>query len=122
MKSSYRRQRASDPLASEDEILRILSILKGRFDEFKSLPERSLVPVLRAARHLHRYPASATARGRRGRWPREPLLGMGSRLSEILERETSGRVSLASFVDHYLNVLSMPQEVREVLKNGRINL
>jgi hypothetical protein len=122
MKSSSRRQRASDPLASEGEVLRILSMLKERFDEFKSLPERNLVPVVRAARHLHRYPASATRRGRPSRWPRETLLAVGSRLEDILDRETSGRVSFGSFVDHYLNVLLIPKEVCEALKNGRINL
>jgi hypothetical protein len=47
---------------------------------------------------------------------------VGTRLSDILERETSSHISVASFVDHYLRLLDFPSDVVEVLANGEINL
>lgn len=46
----------------------------------------------------------------------------GSKLSEILERETWGRISVATFVDHYLRILDFPADVLEALSSGSINL
>jgi hypothetical protein len=78
--------------------------------------------MLRAARHLQRYPATDTRRGRPGRWPRELLLTVTARLTDILERETSARLSFASFVDHYLRLLDFPAEIIEALAAGDLNL
>lgn len=47
---------------------------------------------------------------------------MAARLSYILDRETPSRISLASFVDHYLRVPDFPPDVIEALQNGDINL
>ena len=78
--------------------------------------------LLRAARHAQRYPATDTKRGRPGRWRREDLLKVGTWLGDILERETSSHISVASFVDHYLRLLEFPADVVEALANGEINL
>jgi hypothetical protein len=78
--------------------------------------------MLRAVRHVNRYPATDTKRGRPSRWKREELLAVGSRLSSILERETSSHISLSSFVDHYLRLLDFPSDVLEALSSGDINL
>ena len=81
-----------------------------------------MVRLLRAARHARRYPATDTKRGRPGRWSREELLRVAARLEDILERETSSHVSLASFVDHYLRLPDFPPDVVEALENRDINL
>lgn len=78
--------------------------------------------MLRAVRHIHRYPATDTKRGRPGRWKREDLLKVSARLTAILERETSSHISLSSFVDHYLRLLDFPADVLEALSTGDINL
>ena len=78
--------------------------------------------MLRAMRHIHRYPASDTKRGRPSRWKREDLLKVSARLTDILERETSSHISLASFVDHYLRLLEFPSDVLQALSAGEINL
>lgn len=67
--------------------------------------------MLRAARHIQRYTATDTKRGRPSQWKREDLLRLTARLSEVLERETSAHLSLASFVDHYLRLLDFPADV-----------
>jgi hypothetical protein len=78
--------------------------------------------MLRAARHARHYPAADTKRGRPGNWEREDLLGVVARLGDILHRETSSRISSASFVDHYLRPLDFPPDVVEAPESGKINL
>lgn len=81
-----------------------------------------MVSMLRAARHIQRYTATDTRRGRPSHWKREELLKVVTVLSDILERETSSHISLSSFVDHYLRLLEFPADVLEALNNGEINL
>jgi hypothetical protein len=78
--------------------------------------------MLRAVGHVNRYPATDTKRGRPARWQREELLLVGSRLSSILERETSSHIGLSSFIDHYLRLLDFPSDVLAALTSGDINL
>ncbi|MFN2598375.1 MAG: hypothetical protein ABR563_14435 [Pyrinomonadaceae bacterium] len=78
--------------------------------------------MLRAVRHVRRYPATDTKRGRPGRWHREDLLKVAARLESILARETSSRTSLASFVDHYLRLLHFSADVIKALRDDEINL
>jgi hypothetical protein len=78
--------------------------------------------MLRAVRHVHRYPASDTKRGRPSRWKREDLFKVSARLADILERETSSHISLSSFIDHYLRLLDFPSDVLQALSAGDINL
>jgi hypothetical protein len=87
-----------------------------------SLKEKDLVKLARAVRHVERYSATDTRRGRPSRWHREYLVKVGSKLSEILDRETQGRISVATFVDHYLRILDFPSDVLESLSKGEVNL
>jgi hypothetical protein len=117
-----RRQRRPDSLASPDAIRHLLDRLRSSLPEVIPKNERHLVRILRAARHVERYPASDTKRGRPSNFDRAQLLQIGSHLRTILERETSGRVSFSSFVDHYLRVLDFPSDVLDALKRGDLNL
>lgn len=78
--------------------------------------------MLHAVRHVQRHPASDTKRGRPGNWRREDLVKVAAWLNDILRRETSGRISLASFVDHYLRLLSFPDDILLALTAGELNL
>jgi len=50
------------------------------------------------------------------------LLKVGTRLGDILDRETPSHISAASFVDHYLRLLEFPADVTEALASREINL
>jgi hypothetical protein len=54
--------------------------------------------------------------------PREKLMEAASQLRGILERETSGRVSVNSFIGQYLPLLKFPHDVTEALSKEEINL
>jgi hypothetical protein len=40
----------------------------------------------------------------------------------ILQRETSGRISIVTFIDHYTRILEFPQDLIDSLENNSINL
>jgi len=77
---------------------------------------------LYSVRHVERRPATDTLRGRPSRWPREKLTETASTLRAILGRETSGRVSVSSFIGQYLPLLQFPSDVTDALSSGHINL
>lgn len=122
MRATYRRQRKTDPLASVEAVRSVIEQLRSTLPEIIPKKDKDLVRMLRAVRHVNRYRATDTKRGRPSRWKREELLSVGSRLSSILERETSSHISLSSFVDHYLRLLDFPSDVTEALSSGDINL
>lgn len=122
MRSSRRRRRTADERASPDWVRSVFGHLVEAYPHLSPYKDKDLVRLARAVRHVERYAASDTRRGRPSRWPREGLVKLGSRLSDILARETGGRVSLATFVDHYLRVLDFPSDVLEALKKGAVNL
>ncbi|MGA9994762.1 MAG: hypothetical protein WBP93_05065 [Pyrinomonadaceae bacterium] len=122
MRATYRRERKTDPLASEEAVRSLIEQLRSTLPEIIPKRDKDLVKMLRAVRHINRYRATDTKRGRPSRWKREELLSVGSRLSSILERETSSHISLSSFVDHYLRLLNFPSDVVEALSVGDINL
>jgi hypothetical protein len=99
-----------------------LEQLRSALPEIIPRRDKDLVCMLRAARHIQRYSASDTKRGRPSRWKREDLLKVATRLSDILERETSSHISIASFADHYLRLLEFPSDVLQALSSGDINL
>lgn len=78
--------------------------------------------MLRAVRHVHRYQATDTKRGRPSQWKREDLLQVGTQLTAIFERETSSHISLSSFIDHYLRLLDFPPDLLQALASEEINL
>lgn len=122
MRATYRRQRKADPLASPESVRAIIDQLRDTLPDFIPHKDKDLVRILRAVRHIHRYPATDTKRGRPSRWKREDLLKVSARLTDILERETSSHISLSSFIDHYLRLLDFPSDVLQALSAGDINL
>ena len=122
LRATYRRQRKTDPLASVAAVSSVIEQLRSALPEIIPHRDKELVKMLRAVRHMHRYAATDTRRGRPGRWKREDLLRAGTQLTAILERETSSHISLSSFVDHYLRLLEFPSDVLEALSAGEINL
>jgi hypothetical protein len=80
--------------------------LLERLPELILNSERQLMRFFYAARHVERRPATDTKRERDGLWPREKLMKASSQIRNLLERETSGRVSLNSFIGRYLHLLS----------------
>lgn len=122
MKATRRRHRQPDPLASPPAIRSLFSQLRLALPEIIPHQDKDLIRMLRAARHLQRYSATDTRRGRPSHWQRADLLTVSTTLSDILERETSSHISLASFVDHYLRLLDFPADVLQALSAGEINL
>jgi hypothetical protein len=122
MRATRRRKRRSDPLASSSSVQSVLDQLRAALPEIIPRRDKDLVRMLRATRHIQRYQATDTKRGRPSRWERDELLKVATKLNDILERETSSHTSLASFVDHYLRLLDFPSDVTEALSNGEINL
>jgi len=122
MRATRRRSRESDPLATPKAIRSICQILFERMPDTIPSTEKHLMRFLYAVRHVERRPATDTKRGRPSRWPREKLMEAASQLRGILQRETSGRVSVNSFIGQYLPMLQFPSDVTDVLHSGQINL
>lgn len=122
MRATYRRQRKADPLSSAEAVRSVLEQLRAALPEVIPNREKDFIRMLRSLRHVHRYTATDTKRGRPSRWKREELLSVGSRLSSILERETSSHIGLSSFIDHYLRLLDFPSDVLAALSSGDVNL
>lgn len=118
----YSRSRESDPLASPEAVRSICQLLSERMPDTIPSSEKHLVRFLFSVRHVERKPAIATKRGRPSRWPREKLVVAANQLRSILERETSGRVSVNSFIGQYLPLLQFPFDVTDALHSGQINL
>jgi hypothetical protein len=122
MRVTRRRQRTPDPLARLEAVHAVCEELRSRMLGVILNSERQLVRFLYAVRHVERHPATDTKRGRPSRWKREDLVKAASHLRDILERETSGRVSLNSFIGQYLLILDFPSDVQNALSDGRVNL
>jgi hypothetical protein len=122
MRATRRRQRMPDPLARPEAIRAICEEIRSRMPGVIPNPERQLIRFLYAVRHVERRPATDTRRGRPSRWRREDLVNAASHLRAILQRETSGRLSLNSFIGQYLLILDFPPDVQDALSDGRANL
>lgn len=122
MKATRRRPREFDPLATPEAVRRVCQTLRERMPNTIPSAEKNLVRFLFAIRHVERRPATDTKRGRPGRWPREKLLEAAAQLRGLLERETSGRVSLNSFIGQYIPILDYPPDVTTALSREEINL
>jgi hypothetical protein len=122
MRATRRRQRTTDPLARPEAVRAICEELCSRIPGVIPNSEKHLVRFLYAVRHVERRPATDTKRGRPSHWKREDLLGAAGHLRDILTRETSGRVSLNSFIGQYLLILDFPSDVQDALSAGRANL
>ena len=83
--------------------------------------DKQLLSMLRAIIHAERHPDIKTRRGRKATWKDYELAKASSVLRGIIERGTK-RVSLRSFVEHYLLIPSFPEDVAQSLESGEINL
>jgi hypothetical protein len=122
MRVTRRRKRRPDAFASPGWVRSVFAKLITAFPLLSSCKEKDLVKLSRPVRHVERYSTTDTRRGRPSKWPREDLVKVGSKLGEILDHETSGRISVATFVDHYLRILDFPPGVLEPLSKGEVNL
>src|SRR4028118_1556196 len=122
MRASRRRRRQLDTLALPEAVRTICGQLRERMPDIIPASEKQLSRFLFAVRHVERRPATDTKRGRPSRWPREKLVEAAGLLRSILERETSSRVSLNSFLGQYLPILKFPSDVTDALSKGSINL
>lgn len=75
-----------------------------------------VVSLLQAASTFERRGSSSS------RYSEELLKAAVARMSILLEREGRGRVSLRTFVDNYLRVLSCPEDIKEMLESGEVTL
>lgn len=116
MRSSRRRIRKPDPLASPLAVHIILNRLRECCPDIIPSSDKLLMRMLEAVRHIERRSSSDTNRGRPARWNRRQLLKIASHLRDILQRETSGRISLSSFIGQYLRILSFPADVTAALE------
>jgi hypothetical protein len=122
MRATRKRNRQSNSLASPEAVTAIFSQLRAAMPEVIPRIDKDLIRMLRAARHIQRYAATDTKRGRPSHWKREDLLKVSTALNDILERETSSHISIASFIDHYIRLLDFPADVLAALNRGEINL
>ena len=122
MRATRRRPRTLDPLASPDAVRALCDQLRERQPDLIPKSEKELLRFLYAVRHVERRPTTDTRRGRPSRWGREDLLTAAGELRAVLQRETSGRVSLSSFIGQYLQVLHFPSDVTDALASSDINL
>lgn len=122
MRATRRRPRILDPFASPVAVRAVCHQLRERLPGIIPKSEKELLRFLYAVRHVERRPATDTRRGRPSRWGREDLLKGAGELRAILQRETSGRVSLSSFIGQYLQVLDFPADVISALVSGDLNL
>jgi hypothetical protein len=76
--------------------------------------------MLNSVRGLYMREPKEGRRGRPARYRREELLRVDTRLRELLGRET--RLSVRSFIGQYLPILDFPNDVREALERGDVNL
>jgi hypothetical protein len=122
MRANLKRLRRKDPLASPHAVQSVLAQLRAALPQIIPRTDKDLIRMLRSARHLQKYSASETGRGRPSNWKREDLIQVSAILNEILERETSSHISLSSFVDHYLRLLDFPADIIQPLLSSQINL
>ena len=122
MKARRRRTRRHDPLATPAGVRSVFETLREHCPALIPNSEQKLVKLLEAVRHVERHPATDTRRGRPPRWGREDLLEVARHLRAVLERETSGRISLQSFTAQYLRLLRFPPDVQAALERGDLNL
>lgn len=121
-RNKRRRNRTQMPLASQSAVRAILAQLKAEIPRLNISSEKDWTKLLQAVKHLNRYRATSTKRGRPSPWQREDLILTQSKLSQILEHVSQNRISVSTFIDHLLPLLNFPQDILDALESGKINL
>lgn len=117
----HRRRRKQDDLAKPKAVRAVLDELKMRFPALSEFNDRKLKRLLLAVRHFETYPATDTKRGRPAKFNRELIEGTSHQLKAILERETGDRISVQTFVGHYLPILDWPTDAIAALDRGDLS-
>jgi hypothetical protein len=120
LKTTRRRARRTDPLASAAAVEAVLSSLRASLPDLIPRSHKDLSSLLNSVRGLYTRRPTDTKRGRPARYSREELLRVDSHIRGLLARET--RISVRSFVGQYLPILDFPRDVREALERGEVNL
>lgn len=120
MRITRRRGRRTDPLASARGVERVLDSLREALPEIVPRTRKQLMSLLNSVRGLYARPANESRRGRPPRFPREQLLQVDAQLRTILARQSN--ISVRSFVGQYVPILNFPDDVREALERGDVNL
>lgn len=116
-----RRQRKRDHLANPAAVRAALGELKDLCPALSAFNDRKLRRLLLAVRHSETYPATNTNRGRPTNFERELIEDSSRHLKAILLRETGDRISVQTFVGHYLPILDWPEDVVMALTRGELN-
>jgi hypothetical protein len=98
----------------------VLEQLRASLPDLIPRSRKNLSSLLNSVRGLYMREPSESKRGRPARYRREQLLRVDTQLRDLLARETS--ISVRSFVGQYLPILDFPQDVREALERGEVNL
>jgi hypothetical protein len=122
MSRRRRRERAIDPLANPVAVREVLRALAARLPMEVPDNEREIIRMLRAASHCERRGWARSLRGRPSRYDRGKLSKLWEALAEELGRGTRPSVAPRTFTEHYLRLLSCPQDAIAALLDGRINL
>lgn len=120
MKTTKRRIRRADALASTEGVEAVLEQLRASLPDLIPRSRKNLSSLLNSVRGLYVRQSVDTKRGRPARYTQAQLLHVDSKLRELLGRET--RISVPSFVGQYLPILEFPRDVRDALGRGAINL
>jgi hypothetical protein len=122
MRTSHRRARRKDTLASPEAVRRMLGQLRSKCPEMLPDGERQVMQMLESVRHYEKRPDVDESKGRPRRWPREDVSMVANKLRDILESKTEGRISISSFVSMYLPILRYPADITNALRDGQINI
>lgn len=99
----------------------ILSKLQERCPAILGFNERKLRKLLLAVRHQETYSATDTKRGRPTNFERGLIEETSQQLKAILSRVAGGRISVQTFVGHYLPMLDWPSDVVAALVRGELS-
>jgi hypothetical protein len=122
MKTSRRRSRKVDRLATVNGVRAVLNELQEQFPKLYLQTDQQLFSLLNAVRHSGRSSSQNYQKGRPANWDRETLQKVSQSLTSILAQHSQNRVSLNSFVCLYLRILHFPAEIQTELALGNLNL
>jgi hypothetical protein len=128
-----RRRRLGDAFASPKKIEQLLeefmNTLGPQLSQFINLEAarkkgyEPIVQLLQRASNFLRAGADINARGgKASRYPKTLLANVIKTMSDILFRESQGRISYRTFTDNNLRILGCPDDIKLLLEEGRITL
>lgn len=75
-----------------------------------------------AVAHVLRYPAKDVPSGRKSKFSREKLNSQAAILKQLLGEETDDWLKLPFFITNCVPILWYPQDIKQALNSGKINL